>query len=419
MNTFVPIPELYKEAQPVIPYGKQSITEDDIAAVVDVLRSSLITQGPAVAAFETAFARKVDSRHAIAVNNATSALMLALKVAGVGPGDRVVTSPITFLSSANAAALLGATPDFCDIDPLTYTLDPASLEKNWKSDTKAVIAVDYAGHACDLPAIARVTRERGAVLISDACHAVGGSFHTTESDKSWLIGGNPWADFTVFSFHPVKSMTTGEGGMLVTDNKEWADKARSLRTHGMVRDPAHYVVPASDRIMGEKGSWYYEMQDLGWNFRLTDIHAALGLSQLSRLDAFLARRREIVAAYNVAFNGMNWLTTPKLRHQADLHTTSWHLYTLQIDFHAAGRSRTQIVEELAAQGISAHVLYIPVHLQPWYRRTYGYAPGKCPVAEAFYLQALCLPLYPAMSDQDVERVITAVRSVAPRAAVAA
>lgn len=406
--------------RPYIAYGRQAISEEDIAAVAAALRSPLITQGPMVEAFERQFAKTVGARYAIAVCNATSALQLALRVAGIGAGDRVVTSPITFLASANSAAHVGATPDFCDVDPLSYTLDPQALEAGWKKDTKAVVAVDYAGHACDLPEIARVARARGAVVISDACHAVGGAFHTPAAPgRTWQIGGNPWADFTVFSFHPVKTMTTGEGGMLVTDRKDWADRARELRTHGMVRDASRFVTPADDEVMGEKGPWFYEMHDLGWNFRMTDFQAALGLSQLGRLESFLSRRREIVAAYNAAFSQLDWVRIPELRHAADSDTASWHLYTLQVDFATLGRTRTEVIKELNQAGVGAHVLYIPVHLQPWYRKTFGYGPGKCPVAEAFYRRALSLPLYPAMSDVDVTRVISAVRALGPAAVIAA
>jgi UDP-4-amino-4,6-dideoxy-N-acetyl-beta-L-altrosamine transaminase len=402
----------------MIPYGRQSITEDDIAAVVAALRADLITQGPVVETFERRFAERVGAKYAVAVNNATSALQLALRVAGVKPGDRVVTSPNTFLASANAAAYLGATPDFADVDPATGTLDPQSLETTWRDDTRAVVAVDYAGHACDLPEIARIARARGAVVIADACHAVGGAFHTEAAPgRAWPIGGNPWADLTVFSFHPVKTMTTGEGGMIVTDRRDWADLARSLRTHAMVRDPARFELPADDPVLGEKGPWFYEMQELGWNFRMTEFQAALGLSQLARLDTFLARRREIVAAYNTAFASLDAVQVPRVRHPRDVATASWHLYTLQVDFAALGRTRTDAMRELAAAGVGAHVLYIPVHLQPWYRRSYGYGPGKCPAAEMFYRRALTLPLYPQMTDADVQQVIAAVRALAPVRAV--
>jgi perosamine synthetase len=321
-----------------------------------------------------------------------------------------VTSPITFLASANAAAYVGATPDFADIDPVSYTLDPVALEKNWRRDTRAVVAVDYAGQACDFPEIARIARSHGAVVIEDACHAAGGAFRA--SGRTWSIGSHPWADLTVFSFHPVKTMTTGEGGMLVTDRADWAELARRLRSHGIVRDPSQFETPVDDPVLGEKGPWFYEMQDLGWNYRLTDLQCALGLSQLARLDGFLARRREIVAAYNAAFAATDWITIPGLRSPADAATTSWHLYTVQIDFAALGRTRTQVMAQLRAEGVGTQVLYVPVHLQPWYRKNYTYGPGKCPVAEAFYARALSLPLFPTMTDADVTHVISVVDSLA-------
>lgn len=394
----------------MIPYGRQTITDDDIAAVTAVLRSDFLTQGPAVEAFERKFAERVGARHAVAVNNATAALHLALRIAGVGPGDRVVTSPITFVASANAAAYLGATPDFADIDPVSHTLSPAALAASWRADTRAVVAVDYAGQACDLPAIAAVARSHDAAVIADSSHAVGGAFHS--GGRSWNIGGNPWADATVFSFHPVKTLTTGEGGMLVTDRDDWAALARTLRSHGIVRNTNNFT-PASDGcpLLAERGPWFYEMQELGHNYRITDMQCALGLSQLGRLDASLRRRREIVAAYNAAFAGLPWLQTPALRDPADAATTSWHLYTVQIDFAALGKTRTEAMAALRDAGVGSQVLYIPVHLQPWYRRSYGYAQGKCPAAEAFYTRTLSLPLYPAMTDADVARVVRTVRTL--------
>ncbi len=398
----------------MLPYGRQSISEADIAAVAAVLRSDFLTQGPLIEEFERQFARRVGARHAVAVNSATAALHLAMRVAGLSAGQRVVTSPITFVASANAAAFVGATPDFCDVDPTTITLDPAALEKNWREDTRAVVAVDYAGQACDLPEIARIARSRGAIVIEDACHGAGGAFHADQ--RRWHLGGNPWADLAVFSFHPVKTMTTGEGGMLVTDRADWAQRARVLRSHGIVRDPAEFVTGADDAVLGERGPWFYEMQELGCNYRLTDMQCALGLSQLRRLDGFVARRREIAAAYNAAFAGLDWLRTPGLREPADAATTSWHLYTVQVEFAALGRTRSEVMARLRRDGVGTQVLYIPVHLQPWYRRTFGYAPGKCPVAEKFYARALSLPLFPAMTDDDVARVIAAVQALEPVAA---
>lgn len=391
-------------------YGRQSISEQDIAAVCEVLRSDFLTCGPKVEEFERRFAELVDAKHAVAVNSATSALHLAVRVAGIGPSDRVITSPNTFLASANCAAFVGATPDFSDIDPISYNLDPVVLEANWLPDTKAVVAVDYAGQPCDMPAIARIAREHNAVVIEDACHGVGGGF--VHDGRAWKLGGHPWEDITTFSFHPVKTMTAGEGGMLVTNNSDWAAKARQLRSHGMVGDAVGFISSDSCLVTAEKGPWYYEMQDLGYNYRISDIHCALGLSQLTRLDAFIGRRREIVAHYNAAFADVPWLITPGLRTPANRDHISWHLYTVQIDFKAIGKTRTQVMTELRQKGIGTQVLYIPVHLQPWYRKTYGYARGKCPVSENYYRRALSLPLYPAVTDIDVRRVIDAVHALA-------
>jgi perosamine synthetase len=412
-----------------LPYGHQCISEADVAAVCDVLRSDFLTTGPKVEDFERRFAALVGAKHAVAVNSATSALHLAMRVTGIGPGDRVITSPNTFLASANCAAFVGATPDFSDIDAISYNLDPIALEQTWQADTRAVVAVDYAGQSCDMPAIAEIARKHKAIVIEDASHAVGGEF--VDNGRAWKVGGHPWADMTVFSFHPVKTMTTGEGGMLVTNNAAWAAHAHELRSHGIVRDSSRFVglVSGSDsqpsttrraeagrrRInpqLSETGPWYHEMQDLGYNYRITDIQCALGLSQLRRLDQFIARRREIVRQYSEAFAGLTWLKTPALRNPSDRDHISWHLYTVQIDFKTIGKTRSEVMKELHQKGIGTQVLYIPVHLQPWYRQTYGYSVGKCPVAEAYYSRALTLPLYPAIKDAEVTWVIDSIRNMA-------
>jgi perosamine synthetase len=400
-------------------YGRQHIDNDDLAAVCEALRSDFLTCGPKVEEFEHRFAGMTGAKHAVAVNSATSALHLAMRVAHIGPGDRVFASPNTFLASANCAAFVGATPDFCDIDPVSYNLDPRALERGWQQDTKAVVATDYAGQSCDMPAIAEIARQYHAIVVEDASHAVGGAF--SHGGKLWKIGGHPWADMTVFSFHPVKTMTTGEGGMLVTDNAKWAMRARELRSHGMVREQSRFrgLVPSTNNSqlstishqLLEQGPWYYEMQELGYNYRITDIQCALGVSQLNQLDQFIERRREIVSKYNEAFAGLPWITCPGLRNPADRERISWHLYTVQIDFAVLGKGRTEVMTKLRQNGIGSQVLYIPVYLQPWYRDTYGYARGKCPVAEFYYSRALSLPLFPAMSDNDVDRVIEAVVSL--------
>lgn len=424
----------------MLPYGCQTIDDDDIDVVVRALRSSFLTCGPEVEAFEREFAEFVGAKHAIAVANATDALHLAMRVAGVGPGDRVVTSPNTFLSSANCAAFVGATPDFCDIDPVSYILDPSKLEAGWQPDTKAVVAVDYAGQPAHMPEIARIARSHGAVVIEDACHGVGGAFDF--DGARWKIGGHPWADMTSFSFHPVKTMTTGEGGMLVTNNDEYARRARLLRAHGIERDHSRFTgFGSGDHAMEERGPWVYEMQELGYNHRITDIQCALGRSQLRKLPQFIERRLAIVARYNEAFAHIPWLITPKLapwlspnfqpglrnlpglRSESevggvvgstihnpqstihDLPKISWHLYTIQIDFPSIGLTRTETMQRLRSNGIGTQVLYIPVYLQPWYRKTYGYQFGKCPVAEKYYTRSLSLPLFPAMTDEDVDLII--------------
>lgn len=393
-----------------IPYGRQSIDEEDLAAVTRALRSDFLTTGPEVEAFEREFAAFLGAKHVIAVCNATAALHLAMRVAGIGPGHRVLTSPNTFLSSANAAAFVGATPDFADIDPATYTLSPQALAEAWTEDTKAVVAVAHGGQAADMPAIAERARARGALVIEDACHGTGGGFQHQGTD--YKLGAHPYADLTTFSFHPVKSMTTGEGGVLVTDRDDLAAQARLLRNHGVTRDQEAFLGLAPQGPLAQTGPWSYEMHDLGYNYRLTDLQAALGRSQLAKLPGFMVRRREIVAAYNEAFADLPFLTTPALRQEADRGLISWHLYTPLFDFEALGQSRARVMARLREQGIGTQVLYIPVHLQPWYRKTYGYGPGKCPRAEAYYRQALSLPLHPSMGEAEVARVISAVRGLA-------
>ena len=395
----------------MIPYGKQNIDEADIKEVASALKSELITTGPKAKLFEKAFADFVGTKHAVVVSNGTAALHLALIASDIKKGDRVLTSPNTFLASANCAAYVGATPDFSDIDPISYNLCPQQLEANWKPDTKAVIAVDYAGQTANLPEISRVARKHGAVVIEDACHAVGGEFEF--QGQRWKIGGHDWADMTIFSFHPVKTMTTGEGGMIVTNDDSYAEKLHMLRTHGVIRQSEQFM-GLGNPDFNEQGPWYYEMQELGYNYRITDFQCALGLSQLKKLKSFVSRRREIVAAYNEALTQHKWIKIPGLRNEADREITSWHLYTLQIDFKNAGITRTELMKQLRLCKIIPQVLYIPVHLQPWYRQNYQYGVGKCPNAEAYYLRALSLPLYPTMTDNEVSQVIQSMLTQLPQ-----
>ncbi|PAW77387.1 MAG: UDP-4-amino-4,6-dideoxy-N-acetyl-beta-L-altrosamine transaminase [Verrucomicrobia bacterium Tous-C9LFEB] len=387
-----------------LPYGRQFIDIADLQAVSESLQSDYLTTGPEVERFEKDLADFLGVKHAIAVNSCTSALHIAMLAAGIKTGDRVITTPNTFLASANCAAYVGARPDFADIDPQTYNLSATALEKKMGPDVRAVVAVDFAGQTPDMPRIAEIARRQGAVVIEDACHAIGTEFE--EQGKRYRVGNHPWADISAFSFHPVKTMTTGEGGFLATNNDDYAAASRLIRSHGVVRQTEAFQ--GLGRGAEEFGPWYYEMQSLGYNFRITDFQCALGRSQLKKLPGFIRRRQEIVAAYNEAFRDLPHFKTPQA-HWPTL--TSWHLYVAQIDFKAIGTTRTTIMQALRDQGIGTQVHYIPVHLQPYYRQTYGTNPGDYPMAEAYYDRCLSLPLYPGLTEDDVQRVIKAVRDV--------
>lgn len=390
-----------------IPYGRQVITDDDLAAVAAALRSDWLTTGPRVAEFESVVAAACGARYAVAVANGTAALHVAMLAAGIGPGDRVLTSAITFLASANAAEFVGATADFADIDPATINVTAATLREAWRDDVRAVVPVDFGGRPCDLPGIAALARARGAVVIADACHSIGGQF--AQEGCAYHIGGHPWADMTCLSFHPVKTVTTGEGGVIATNDARLAERCRHIRSHGMLRESADWQgLGEAPPAFAEQGPWYYEMAELGYNYRITDLQCALGTSQMRRLQAFVARRQAITDRYNTAFSRLHNVATPPVAVSA---TPAWHLYVLQCDFAALGRTRTQVMQALSARGVGTQVHYIPVHLQPYYRRKYGYAFGKCPSAEAYYPRCLSLPLAAAMNDDEVDRVIAAVQAV--------
>lgn len=393
----------------MIPYGRQSIDADDIAAVARALQSDYLTTGPMVEAFEQAFAEAVGAKYAVAVSHGTAALHLAMLVAGIGSGDRVFTSPNTFLASANCAAMVGAIPDFVDIEPNSQNMDPAALRAQWKPDVKAVVAVDYAGRPANMPEISEIAHSRGAIVIEDACHALGSRFQV--NGKTYSVGGHSWADITTYSFHPVKTITSGEGGMLVTNNKAFADRARLLRSHGIVRDP-DAMIGFGRLSAASSGSWVYEMQELGFNYRLSDLHCALGRNQLLKLEKFTSRRREIVNDYNNAFRDLEYLNTPEIDvtsftsdFSLEPDTISWHLYTLQIDFTALQITRAEVMQKLRDKGIVTQVLYVPVYWQPWYEKTYGYKVGKCPQAESCYGKSLSLPLFYDLGTKDLKQVI--------------
>ncbi|MDA1357858.1 MAG: UDP-4-amino-4,6-dideoxy-N-acetyl-beta-L-altrosamine transaminase [Proteobacteria bacterium] len=390
-----------------IPYARQSLDEDDIAAVVEVLRGDWLTQGPNIAAFETAVAARVGAKHGIAVATGTAALHCACYSAGVGPGDEIITAPITFAASGNCALFLGAGVKFVDIRADTYCLDPEKLEAAITPNTKAIIPIDYTGQPADMDEINEIAARHGIAVIEDSAHALGATY------KGRPVGS--LAAMSIFSFHPVKHVAMGEGGLIATDDDELAAALRLFRTHGITNNSAAMQLAhqAADKDCGghaeanadDRAPWYYEMQELGFNYRITDIQCALGLSQLTKLDGFLARRREIAAFYNTAFGKSELLIPP---HQEADRESGWHLYMLRLRLDRLSISRRQIFEELRARKIGVHVHYIPLHLQPYYQEKFGYRRGDFPESEAYYDAALTIPLFPAMRDSDCERVVEAV-----------
>lgn len=379
----------------MIPYGRQSISDEDIAAVVDVLRSDWITQGPSIDRFEQGLAAYCGARHGVLVSNATAALHIACLALGVGRGSLVWTSPNTFLASANCALYCGADIDFVDIDPDTYNMSVPELERKLIAARavgrlpQVVIPVHFAGQSCDMAGMARLAKEYGFKLVEDASHAVGADY------RDGKVGSCQYSDIAIFSFHPVKILTTGEGGMLMTNDPELHQQLSRLRSHGMVRTPA---------LAEEHGPWYYEQHDLGYNYRMTDIQAALGLSQLRRLDEFVARRRELAARYDSLLAGLP-LRTP-LQHPEG--RSAFHLYPIWIDEAKAGKSRREVFEALRAAGIGVNVHYIPVPSQPYYRRL-GFKEGQFPQAEHYYAGAISLPMYFSLSEAEQDTVVAAVK----------
>jgi UDP-4-amino-4,6-dideoxy-N-acetyl-beta-L-altrosamine transaminase len=381
----------------MIPYGRQSLDQADIDAVVEVLESDWLTQGPTIERFEAAMAERCEAGFGVAVCNATAALHIACLAAGLGEGDWLWTSPNTFLASANCGRYCGADVDFVDIDPLTWNLDVNALKHKLESAEregklpKVLVAVAFSGQSCDMRAIAELSRRYGFVVIEDASHAVGASY------AGRPVGCGEYADMTVFSFHPVKIVTTGEGGLVLTNSPERAEHLRRLRSHGMTRDPEQMDAPSH-------GPWYYQQVELGFNYRITDMQAALGLSQLNKLDGFLTRRRQLVARYQALLADLP-LTLPTPQPEAE---SAWHLYVVRLQTERLQHSHRQIFEGLRAAGIGVNVHYIPVHLQPYYRDL-GFAAGDFPQAEAYYAQAISLPLFPAMTDEQQDFVVDQLR----------
>ncbi len=382
-----------------IPYSCQTIDEDDIAAVAECLRSDFLTQGPQTRAFEKSAAAYVGSEHAIAVANGTAALHLICIALGLDSGGLLWTSPNSFVASANAGRYLGADVDFVDIDPQTGSIDPGALETKLTEATLGgrkpdiLIAVHFAGHTHGFDRVAALCAEHGVTLVEDAAHAFGATY---EDQPDRMVGSHPQSAAATFSFHPLKSITTGEGGMITTGSEALANKLAMLRSHGITKDPALMSFARSD-----DGDWYYEQHTLGFNYRICDIQAALGLSQLSKIDTFMAARRDRARRYG------------KLLSDLPLHLplatdgSSWHLYVVRVDRANTSITRREIFDRLRSRGIEAHVHYIPIHNQPYYRAL-GFSPGDFPQTEAYYDTCLSLPIYPLLSDEEQDLVASAI-----------
>jgi len=375
----------------VLPYGRQWVDEEDIQAVVNTLRSDWLTTGPMVEAFEKAIAEFVGAKYAVAFSSGTAALHGAMFAAGIAKNTEVLVPPMTFVATANSVVYQGGTPVFVDVDSDTLLLDTSKLRGKINSKTGAIIAVDYAGQPCNYTALHEIAKENNLTLISDACHALGAKY----CDQK--VG--TLADLTVFSFHPVKHITTGEGGMVVTDNLDYATRMKRFRNHGIESD---------HRQRAEKGTWYYEMLDLGYNYRLTDIQCALGLSQLRKLPAWIERRREIAKRYDEAFAKEPCIKALEVDKNA-FHV--YHLYVVKLMLERLKVDRAEVFSNLRKAGIGVNVHYIPVHLHPYYQKTFGTKQGLCPVAESAYERIISLPMFPAMTNDDVNRVIASVKEV--------
>ena len=375
----------------LLPYGRQSLDEKDIQAVVEVLRSDWLTTGPKVGEFEERFADWVGAKHAVSFSSGTAALHAAAFAAGLHAGDEAVATPMTFCATANCILYQGAEPVFADVCRDTLNLDPEQVARKISPRTRAIFAVDYAGHPAALEEFQQLAKKHGLVLIEDACHALGAAY------REKRVGGI--ADMTVFSFHPVKHLTTGEGGMVTTGDAKLAETLHRFRNHGITSDA---------RQRQASGQWFYEMVLLGFNYRLTDFACALGISQLEKLPANLARRREIAARYTAALQQVPAAIVPVVRPEVE---PAWHLYPIRLDLASLTADRGQVFRALRAENIGVHVHYIPVHLHPYYRDRFGHQSGEYPVAEAAYERLISLPMFHGMNDQDVEDVIGAVRKV--------
>lgn len=377
----------YMEELFMIPYGRQTIDEDDINAVVDVLKSDYLTTGPKIAEFEQAVASYTGAKYAVAISNGTSALHAACFAAGIGRGDEVITTPLTFAASANCVLYCGGTPVFADVDPYTYNIDPEDIRKKITDKTKAIIAVHLAGQPCDMDEIHSIAQEHNLIVIEDGAHALGSVY------KGKKVGC--LSDMTTFSFHPVKPITTGEGGMIMTDNGELYKRLVLFRSHGITRDES--------MMTRNEGPWFYQQLDLGYNYRITDIQCALGCSQMRKLDKFLKRRRELAERYNNAFIECDNIVIP---YQLPDTQSGWHLYIVQVKNH----DRKQVFETLRDKGIGVNVHYIPVYMHPYYQE-HGYRDVHCANAEEIYSHIISLPLYPGLTDDQQDYVIDTLKQL--------
>ena len=381
----------------MIPYGRQDITQTDIDAVVGVLQSDFLTQGPMVPRFEQSVAQHVGATHALAVNSATSALHIACLALGLGPGDRLWTTPITFVASANCALYCGADVDFVDIDPHTYNLCPQALalklEQAEREGTlpKVVVPVHLCGQPCDMQAIHALSQRYGFKIIEDASHAIGGKY------QGEFIGNSRYSDITVFSFHPVKIITTAEGGMALTNDEALANKMALLRSHGITRDPAQMTREAD-------GPWYYQQIDLGFNYRMTELQAALGVTQMERLDQYVARRHQLARRYDDLLTGLP--VTAPWQH-ADSYS-GLHLYVIRLQLDMIQRTHRQVFEALRELGIGVNLHYIPVHTQPYYERM-GFKPDDFPQSQTYYQEAISIPMFQTMTDEQQDEVVQALK----------
>ncbi|MFL0195323.1 UDP-4-amino-4,6-dideoxy-N-acetyl-beta-L-altrosamine transaminase [Clostridium sp. WILCCON 0269] len=385
---------------PYIPYGHQYIDEQDIQAVLEVLKGDFLTTGPKIHEFEKKVADYVGCKYAVCIANGTAALHAACYAANISDDDEVITTPMTFAATSNSILYLGGKPVFADIDSHTYNIDPLEIEKKITNKTKAIIAVDFTGQPAELFKIKDLAEKRNLIFIEDAAHSLGAEI--MDSKKIWHKTGSI-AHMTTFSFHPVKHITTAEGGMICTNDPKFYEKLILFRTHGITRSPQLLMDKSHDK-------WYYEQQFLGYNYRLSDLQAALGISQLNKLDNFIKRRREIAVLYDKAFSERAFKNKITIPYQASHTKSSYHIYILKFNLSAIGKSREEILNKLLDLNIGVNVHYIPVYYHPYYQ-SLGYSKGLCPIAEKLYEDIITIPLYPGMSDEDVNYVIKNIKEV--------